>query len=153
MKKTLEVLVVGLACTVSPFAAHAADESSSGAPRLEKVVVRADANFDFDKSSVRPEDAARMLGELGKAGKVTWQSVNATGYTDSVGTREYNQALSVRRANAVKTLLVDKGVEGDMIATAGKAERDPVASNETAEGRAQNRRTAIEFEGVRIVEP
>ena len=109
MKNTLKILVVGLACCGSQHAAWAADEAGAGSPRFEKVVVRSDANFDFDKSAVRPEDATKILDELAKAGKVNWQSVNAVGYTDNVGTREYNQALSVRRANAIKTLLVDKG--------------------------------------------
>lgn len=143
MKQSLKVAI--LSTSVVASVAFAADE----VPRVTNVVVRADARFDFDQAVVRQEDQERILAELGKAGKVTWQSVNAVGYTDNVGTASYNQSLSERRANAVKAVLVSKGVDSNMIATVGKAAGDPVAGNDTPEGRAANRRTAIEFQGIR----
>ena len=129
----------------------AVDVDRSGS-RVENVVVRADANFDFDRDNLKPEDQQKILGELGKAGKVAWQSVSAVGYTDSVGTAQYNQTLSERRARAVKSFLVAKGVSADMVATSGKAADEPVADNETDAGRAKNRRTAIEFQGVKTID-
>lgn len=132
-------------------AAVAADGAPPAAtPAVEKVVVRAQARFDFDKATLHPEDAAKILAELGKVGNVTWQAVEATGYTDSIGSDAYNEALSKRRAAAVKAFLVSKGVDRGMVATAGMAEADPVADNSTAQGRAQNRRTEVEFHGVRV---
>jgi len=65
------------------------------------------------------------------------------GHTDSVGSDAYNQRLSERRAQAVKDRLVSKGIDADRLATRGLGKSDPVASNATPEGRAQNRR--VEF--------
>lgn len=143
-----------MGCVSIQQTALAAETNESATPvtKVEKVVVRADAQFDFDKDTVKEEDQEKILSELGKVGTVAWQSVNAVGYTDSVGPARYNKALSERRARAVKAYLVSKGVAPNMIATAGKAEEEPVASNDTAEGRAKNRRTAIEFQGVKTVE-
>jgi OOP family OmpA-OmpF porin len=69
--------------------------------------------------------------------------LEVVGHTDSTGPREHNVQLSQRRADSVKAYLVRKGVEADRIKTKGKGPDDPVADNDTAQGRAQNRR--IEF--------
>ena len=71
------------------------------------------------------------------------------GHTDSVGNDAYNQKLSVRRAEAVKAFLVSKGIEKNRVYTEGKGEKQPVADNKTAEGRAKNRRVEIEVVGTR----
>jgi OOP family OmpA-OmpF porin len=73
----------------------------------------------------------------------------AVGHTDSIGSDAYNQALSERRANAVKDYLVSKGIEKNRVYTEGKGEKQPIATNATAEGRAKNRRTEIEVVGTR----
>jgi OOP family OmpA-OmpF porin len=73
----------------------------------------------------------------------------AVGHTDSIGTDTYNQRLSVRRSEAVKSYLVSKGVEKNRVYTEGKGEKQPVADNKTAEGRAKNRRVEIEVVGTR----
>jgi OOP family OmpA-OmpF porin len=122
-----------------------------GTPMLEKVTVGAVARFDFDKATIHADDQAKILTEVGQMKDVTWQTVTATGHTDSVGPAAYNQKLSDRRAQAVKAYLVGKGLDPAMINTAAKAATAPVTSNDTAAGRAQNRRTEIEFKGVRSV--
>jgi outer membrane protein OmpA-like peptidoglycan-associated protein len=66
-----------------------------------------------------------------------------TGYTDSVGSDAYNLRLSERRANTVREALVAEGIAADRITTKGMGESNPVASNDTAAGRAQNRRVDI----------
>ena len=71
------------------------------------------------------------------------------GHTDSIGTEEYNQKLSVRRSEAVKAYLVSKGIEKNRVYTEGKGEKQPIADNKTAEGRAKNRRVEIEVVGTR----
>jgi OmpA-OmpF porin, OOP family len=129
--------------------AIAADPPAAPAAKLEKVTVRAVTKFDFDKAAMKPADQAKIIGELGKMSDVTWQAVAATGHTDSVGSADYNQKLSERRAQAVKAYLVSKGVDPAMITTAGKGGSEPAASNKTGAGRAGNRRTEIEFQGVR----
>lgn len=121
---------------------HAAD-----AP-VEKVSVRAVAYFDFDRASLRPEDQALILADVGKMKNVTWQTVTATGHTDSVGAARYNARLAARRAQAIKGYLVGKGLDGTMIKTQSRAAQQPAADNQSSDGRAKNRRTEIEFQGV-----
>jgi OOP family OmpA-OmpF porin len=113
------------------------------APALKKKIVLRGVNFDFDKANIRP-DAVPILDEaantLKEYGDVT---VSVDGYTDSVGTDAYNQRLSVRRADAVKEYLERHGVAASRLTARGFGETNPVASNETAEGRAQNRRVEL----------
>ncbi len=71
------------------------------------------------------------------------RTVVIEGYTDSVGTSEYNDGLSQRRADAVKTYLVEQGVGSIRLTSLGKGESEPVAGNESAEGRQQNRRVEV----------
>lgn len=71
------------------------------------------------------------------------------GHTDSVGSDRYNQALSQRRAEAVKAYLVQKGIDPARLYTEGKGETMPVADNRSAAGRARNRRVTIEVVGNR----
>ena len=85
----------------------------------------------------------------GKLGQVNVETIVATGHTDSVGTDAYNQGLSVRRANTVKAYLVSKGVAAERVLVEGKGETQPVASNATKDGRAQNRRVVVEVVGVK----
>ncbi|HSO93160.1 MAG TPA: OmpA family protein, partial [Candidatus Dormibacteraeota bacterium] len=73
----------------------------------------------------------------------------ATGHTDSVGSDSYNYRLSMRRAEAVKAYLVSGGIEANRVFVEGKGEKQPVADNTTADGRAQNRRVQIEVVGTR----
>lgn len=116
---------------------------------LEKVTVRAVAHFGFDGTTIAPADEARILAEVGQMKDVSWQTVTAVGHTDSLGPSDYNAGLSARRADAVKRYLVGKGLSPEMIRTAAKAADAPAADNATASGRAKNRRTEIEFQGVR----
>ena len=69
--------------------------------------------------------------------------IELVGYTDNTGTAEANQTLSLNRANAVKGMLTDQGVEANRIATRGMGQDRPVATNDTEEGRSQNRRTEL----------
>ncbi len=78
-----------------------------------------------------------------KASKAKVIDIKVVGYTDSVGTDAYNQQLSIRRANAVKDYMVSEGVDPGIIDAKGMGEADPVASNKTAAGRAENRRVEI----------
>lgn len=116
---------------------------------VENVEVRAVARFGFDRTSINAEDQAKILAEVGQLKDVTWQSVTATGHTDSVGSPKYNEKLSARRAQAVKKYLVGKGLDPNMIKAVAGGVDAPVAPNDTDQGRAENRRTEIEFAGVR----
>ncbi len=115
----------------------------------EKITLQADAYFDFDKSVLKAEGKAKLDDLASKLGLVNVETLIATGHTDSVGSDAYNDALSLRRANAVKAYLVSKGVESERVLVEGKGERQPVATNATKEGRAQNRRVVVELVGTK----
>ena len=133
----------------APAAAVVAAPAAAAAPVSEKVTFAADAFFDFDKSVLKPEAKAKMDDLVAKTSAVALEVIIAVGHTDATGTDAYNQKLSVRRSEAVKAYLVGKGVEKNRVYTEGKGEKQPVADNKTAEGRAKNRRVEIEVVGTR----
>jgi OOP family OmpA-OmpF porin len=73
--------------------------------------------------------------------------VDISGHTDAVGSEGYNQGLSERRANVVKQYLLRKGVDAGRVSTYAYGESKPVATNDTDEGRAQNRRSELRTRG------
>jgi OOP family OmpA-OmpF porin len=103
--------------------------------------------FDFGKSVLKPEGKAKIDDMVSKVKGMNLEVVIAVGHTDSVGDDAFNQKLSVARSEAVKAYLVSKGVEKNRIYTEGKGEKQPVADNKTADGRAKNRRVEIEAVG------
>jgi len=119
------------------------------APTSEKVTFAADAFFDFDKSVLKPEGRAKLDDLVSKMSGLNLEVIIAVGHTDSIGSDSYNQKLSIRRSEAVKSYLVSKGVEKNRVYTEGKGEKQPVADNKTSEGRAKNRRVEIEVVGTR----
>ncbi len=114
-----------------------------------KVTYAADAFFDFDKSVIKPAGKQKLDDLISKIKDISLEVIIAVGHTDSVGSDSYNQRLSVRRSEAVKAYLVSKGIEKNRVYTEGKGEKQPVADNRTAEGRAKNRRVEIEVVGTR----
>ena len=119
------------------------------APVSEKVSFAADAFFDFDKAVLKPEGKAKLADLTSKIKDMNLEVIIAVGHTDSVGTDVYNQKLSIRRAEAVKAYLVAQGIETNRVYTEGKGEKQPVADNKSAAGRAKNRRVEIEVVGTR----
>ena len=107
------------------------------------VTVPNDITFDTDSSTVRPG----LRSDLVKVGQnlVNYPNSNVQiiGHTDSDGDATYNQGLSERRANAVADILQANGVSYSRITTIGQGENNPVASNLTLDGKAQNRRVEI----------
>jgi outer membrane protein OmpA-like peptidoglycan-associated protein len=99
--------------------------------------------FDFDSANIRP-DAHRALTDVSQVIKsYANRPVRVEGHTDSVASDEYNQGLSERRAKSVADWLAANGVERGRLAVAGFGEKKPVATNDTAAGRQQNRRVEV----------
>ena len=119
------------------------------APVSEKVSFAADAFFDFDKAVLKPEGKAKLDDLTSKIKDMNLEVIIAVGHTDSIGTDAYNQKLSIRRAESVKAYLVAKGIETNRVYTEGKGEKQAVADNKSAAGRAKNRRVEIEVVGTR----
>lgn len=110
------------------------------------VVTLGDVLFDTAKATLKPgayttiDRLATVLKEDGA------RKVLIEGHTDSVGSDEYNQSLSERRAASVQAALFERGVAASQISTVGKGEMTPVASNDDAGGRQQNRRVELVFQ-------
>src|SRR6476469_8588527 len=96
--------------------------------------------FDFDSDKIRPAAAANLTELARSLNKFGNSNLTIVGHTDSQGDDAYNQALSQRRANSASAYLQGQGVPSTRIATSGRGELEPVASNDTDAGRQQNRR-------------
>lgn len=105
-----------------------------GKPAEEKITLAADALFDFDKSTLRPEGRAKLDEVASKAKAFKLELVTAKGHTDRFGSDAYNQKLSERRAAAVKSYLVSKGIPADRISTEGYGEKRPVTKPDQCVG-------------------
>lgn len=115
-------------------------------PPVKKKIVLRSVHFDFDKSNIRP-DAVPVLDEAVNVLKdASTQAVIVAGNTDSVGTDAYNMKLSRRRADSVRNYLVQHGIPAKRITVEAFGESKPVASNDTADGRAQNRRVELNLQ-------
>ncbi len=107
------------------------------------VITLGDVLFSTNKAELA-SGGTRNVQKLADFLKQFMQrKVMIEGYTDSTGSNDYNQMLSVRRADAVRSALIDMGISSDRINTRGYGEEFPVASNKTAAGRQQNRRVEI----------
>jgi outer membrane protein OmpA-like peptidoglycan-associated protein len=109
-----------------------------------KVNIPSDISFAKNSASLKPE-LRSVLETFGNGIKQdgTGMIVHVVGHTDSSGSDTLNNNLSKERADSVKDFLVDRGVPASRIETVGRGEREPIASNDTPEGQARNRRVEI----------
>jgi OOP family OmpA-OmpF porin len=110
---------------------------------VEAVIELEGVYFDFDKATIKPEGMAVLDQAAAMLQKHERVVVEVAGHTDSVGSDAYNKGLSERRANSVKDYLTSKGVTATRLTARGYGEAQPVASNDTDEGRAENRRVEL----------
>ena len=120
------------------------DEGGRVKVACEQVEINERVYFDFDTATIQ----ARSHGLLNDVASVLKSArflhlIRVEGHTDSQGTPEYNRALALRRAQAVADYLTTRGVRGTMLQVAGLGEDAPIASNDTEEGRARNRRVVF----------
>lgn len=109
---------------------------------LKNFTISGSVVFASNKSDLLPPSQARLKDVAG-ALKNDTRPITVVGHADSTGNKQHNEKLSQDRADSVKKFLVDQGIPADRITTNGKGEEDPVATNKTAEGRANNRRAEI----------
>jgi OOP family OmpA-OmpF porin len=120
---------------------HRVDNRGCSIAVEEIARITLNVQFDFDQAVVKPEfrEEVRQVAEFLRLHTDTVAVLE--GHTDSMGSEEYNMDLSQRRVNAVRQLLIDQfGIDGARVRAQGFGESRPVASNDTPQGRAQNRR-------------
>jgi outer membrane protein OmpA-like peptidoglycan-associated protein len=111
-----------------------------------RIVLR-NVFFDFDKATLRPESTAeldRLIALLNQYNKL---KIEISGYTDNKGSQSYNQALSQNRSKSVVDYLIAHGIASDRLTYKGYGMDNPIATNETDEGRQLNRRTEFKITG------
>lgn len=126
----------------APRAAAPVAAAPAPVPTKKKLVLRG-VNFDFDKATIRP-DSIVILREAAESLRENPDvSVLVVGHTDALGSEAYNQRLSISRAVATRDQLIKLGVAGGRMTVQGRGESEPIASNDTEAGRAENRRVEL----------
>jgi len=96
-------------------------------PVIEKVTLSSDVLFEFGKADLRPAGKQKLDELAGRLSDANVEEILAVGHADRIASEQYNQQLSEARAQAVKTYLVDKGLQSQLVKTEGKGESQPVA--------------------------
>jgi OOP family OmpA-OmpF porin len=128
-------------------------------PVLRRVSYAAESFFTFDRSELRPEGMRALDTFVGELGNTRYETITVQGHADRLGSSEYNQTLSLARAEAVKAYLVNTGrLDGSRIVTAGRSDSEPVTLPDTCKGAMSapviaclqpDRRVNIEVSGAR----
>jgi outer membrane protein OmpA-like peptidoglycan-associated protein len=114
------------------------------------IVNMSDVLFDTGKYTLKGDTKISLAKVAGILQAYPGLKLQVEGYTDSIGSDEYNQKLSDNRAGAVRDFLVAQGVSMDNMSATGYGKRSPVADNATTAGRAQNRRVQLVVSGAAI---
>jgi type IX secretion system PorP/SprF family membrane protein len=124
----------------------AGESNNAGCPALEKLNFNSrNVTFVTGSSSLTPQAITELNKLIEILGRFPQADVSIEGHTDNVGNAAANQALSARRAEAVKAYLVSKGIGADRLTATGYGQERPVADNSTINGRAENRRVDFTF--------
>ena len=107
-----------------------------------RIVLRG-VNFAFDSAEIDPSSSVVLDAAADQLKECQNVAVRVEGHTDSVGSETYNQGLSERRAEGVQSHLISRGVAASRLTAIGFGESQPVASNDSEEGRALNRRVEL----------
>jgi outer membrane protein OmpA-like peptidoglycan-associated protein len=108
-----------------------------------KITFSSGLLFDVDQATLKPQTRAELNELAGVLNKYPDTNILLAGHTDSTGREDYNLALSRRRAQSVADYLISQGVDPSRFTTQGFGPSEPLVSNETPEGRAQNRRVEV----------
>jgi outer membrane protein OmpA-like peptidoglycan-associated protein len=99
--------------------------------------------FAVDQSALQPGGQQNLRDLAASLDEYEGTEVLVVGHTDSTGADDYNQSLSVRRADSARTFLLGAGLEASRVVAVGRGEMEPIATNDTVDGRQQNRRVEI----------
>jgi outer membrane protein OmpA-like peptidoglycan-associated protein len=149
----------GIAVTAPGYAFHSENfivETTQGYREVRKdiglnkyktgtVIILRNIFFDFDKATLRPESKAELERVYQLLVENPRLKIRIAGHTDSMGSDEYNQKLSENRARSVYEYLIQRGISADRLSYIGYGESKPVDTNETDEGRQNNRRVELEI--------
>lgn len=113
-------------------------DESTGILRMPHAIL-----FDFDSYQVKKEAIPALSQIVDAFSKAEGGSLLVCGYTDNIGSSSYNKILSLKRAEAVSSVLKDLGISSSQVSASGQGKTNPIASNKTEQGRAKNRR--VEF--------
>jgi outer membrane protein OmpA-like peptidoglycan-associated protein len=111
------------------------------------IVNMSDVLFDFNKYTLKPEAREKLAKVSGILLAYPGLKLQVEGYTDNIGSDEYNQKLSEQRAGGVRDYLVSQSVKDNNVTAAGYGKSDPVADNSSSSGRAENRRVQLVVSG------
>ena len=112
-------------------------------PVSEVITLNGNVLFAYNQSDLMPEARSELDSLMAKLQNTDVVSVKVVGHTDSQGSDAYNQKLSERRASSVAAYLLSQGLAPNKLTSEGRGESQPVADNDTEEGRAQNRRVEL----------
>ncbi|GIV25057.1 MAG: hypothetical protein KatS3mg026_0749 [Bacteroidia bacterium] len=149
----------GIAVTAEGYAFHSENfivEEAQGYREVRKdiglnkyksgtVIILKNIFFDFDKATLRPESKAELERVYQILVENPKMKVRIAGHTDSMGSDEYNQRLSEARAKSVYEYLIQRGISADRLSYIGYGESRPIDTNDTEEGRQNNRRVELEI--------
>lgn len=108
-----------------------------------KLTMNSEVSFDFNSDRIKSTFYSPLNKMADILSRYPQTQIVIVGHTDSVGAEQYNLELSLRRANAVADYLAQNGVAKSRLGTEGRGELEPIAMNDTAAGRAQNRRVEV----------
>ena len=116
---------------------------SMPSPEQPTVITLSDVHFDFDSAQIKSDSLHNLDDDVETLKQHETAKVVIIGHTDAVGTEQYNEELSQRRAESVMEYFIQQGISPSRMAAEGRGDTQPVATNETEQGRAENRRTEL----------
>ncbi|MDH1632186.1 OmpA family protein, partial [Pseudomonas mosselii] len=129
-----------MGCPLPQYPASAPQPEPAATPEVITLDDQGQVLFAFDSAELTQGAQQRLQGLLPKLNDPSVTSVKVIGFTDSVGSDSYNQRLSERRASGVAEYLISQGLAPNKVTSQGRGESEPVADNDTDEGRSRNRR-------------
>ncbi|QXH55592.1 OmpA family protein [Pseudomonas maumuensis] len=132
-----------MGCPLPQYPATAPQPEPAATPEVITLDDQGQVLFAFDSAELTQGTQQRLQGLLPKLNDPSVASVKVIGFTDSVGSDSYNQRLSERRASGVAEYLISQGLAPNKVTSQGRGETEPVADNDTDEGRSRNRRVEL----------